>query len=179
MASSPPPKGLPGFLRRSLRNPYDDPVDPSGETGMMASSTADERYGPTLTVAVGADGTTADTESVSDAETDTSAGPVVDEEEDLKREEEAVEAATNRINRKFRFGLSLGGSAGSAGGASGEVVIGDASESGALGEDTAAGTETDVQQDLTTGSSNAEQSGGGRKAPPPLEHKMSYKEGYK
>jgi len=169
MASSPPPKGLPGFLRRSLRNPYDDP---SGDSG-MPTSTADERYGPTSTVAAGADGTTADTASVSDAETDTSAGPVVDEEEDLKREEEAVEAAANRVNRKFRFGLSLGGGGG--GSASNDGLIGEASEGDDDGKNSASVPKTDVQ--LQQSHSNEEQKDEEiNKSPPPLEHKLSYKD---
>ena len=116
MASSPPPKGLPGFLRRSLRNPYDDPAvggigSASGEEGVG------ERYGPSSSsaAAVGtanAEAATLDTEPASEAsesDASTGGGPVVDEEADLKREEEAVASASSRVNRKFRFGLALGG----------------------------------------------------------------------
>ena len=116
MAPSPPPKGLPGFLRRSLRNPYDDPAvggigSASGEEGVG------ERYGPSSSsaAAVGTaspEAATLDTEPASEAsesDVSTGGGPVVDEEADLKREEEAVASASSRVNRKFRFGLALGG----------------------------------------------------------------------
>ena len=85
--ASPPPKGLPGFLRRSLRNPYDDPAvggigSASGEEGVG------ERYGPSSSsvAAVGtasAEAATLDTEPASEAsesDVSTGGGPVVDEE---------------------------------------------------------------------------------------------------
>jgi len=122
MAPSPPPKGLPGFLRRSLRNPYDDPAiggigSASGEEGVG------ERYGPSSSsaaeaaLAVGAanaevatlDAESATEETESNASTGGGVGQAVDEEADLKREEEAVASASSRVNRKFRFGLALGG----------------------------------------------------------------------
>lgn len=137
MASSPPPKGLPGFLRRSLRNPYDDPAiggigSASGEEGVG------ERYGPSSSAAAAgtasAEAATLDTEPASEAsesDVSTGGGPMVDEEADLRREEEAVASASSRVNRKFRFGLALGGDRerGEVGGS----ATSDASNSEALG----------------------------------------------
>ena len=115
MAASQPPKGLPGFLRRSLRNPYDDP-DGSDEVGggplssrprlpLQKEQQSHLGGGPEAVSGPSVREAEID-ESVSSAERD---GLEEEEEEDLKREEEAVEAATSRVNRKFRFGLSLGG----------------------------------------------------------------------
>mmetsp|Transcript_2119 Transcript_2119/g.6113 ORF Transcript_2119/g.6113 Transcript_2119/m.6113 type:complete len:521 (+) Transcript_2119:265-1827(+) len=138
MAPSPPPKGLPGFLRRSLRNPYDDPS--IGGIGSASGEGVGERYGPSSSSAAAAAGTataeavTLDTEPASEAsESDgsTGGGPVVDEEADLKREEEAVASASSRVNRKFRFGLALGGDRGR--GELGESGASDASNDGAIG----------------------------------------------
>ena len=114
MAASQPPKGLPGFLRRSLRNPYDDP-DGSDEVGggplssrprlpLQKEQQSHLGGGPEAVSGPSVREAEID-ESVSSAERD----GLEEEEEDLKREEEAVEAATSRVNRKFRFGLSLGG----------------------------------------------------------------------
>ena len=138
MASPPPPKGLPGFLRRSLRNPYDDPAV-GGEEGVG------ERYGPSSSSAAAAVGTataeasTVDTEPVSEAfESDVSSGgePAVDEEADLKREEEAVASASSRVNRKFRF--ALGGDRGR--GELGNSGASDASIDEAIGSISAGGS---------------------------------------